>query len=102
MPDWRAQVREGEFVAVAVPKGNDSSYGYARVEASPIPADKKLLVTLYTETSPNGQRGYIPSALLLVPITQGQFLVARGSGWPGSYDRGRAICNQTTLNIGKA
>jgi len=102
MVDWRTQVKEGDFVAVAVPDGGNGGYGYARVERSAIPTDTSILVTLYTQVLPRGKRGTVPAPLLVVPMTPDQFSVARQSGWPSSYDRGRAICNQTTQNIGKA
>lgn len=95
MPDWRSLVKQGEFVAVALPSKEGAPYGYARIEAAPISED--VLVTLYTTSEPNGQRGTIPTALLVVPLTSEQFQAARNSRWPSSYAAGRALCNQTTV-----
>lgn len=94
--DWRSNVKEGDFVAVAIPNAEQKPYGYARIEDGPINDGTEVLVTLYTHATQQGQRGTIPTALLSVPLTSEQFQTARKARWPGGLEAGRAICNQIT------
>jgi hypothetical protein len=101
MASWQSFLQPGSHVSVTIPGlGTDYVYGYARILSAPHGDD--VLVRLYTETVPHGDEGTVPTSLLLVPLSVDQFRAARKCGWPGAPDKGRALCNQTTNQIGRA